>query len=38
MEDYADEYLDLAACGILADVCDVSENNYENRYIVYPEV
>ena len=34
MNDYADEYVDLAACGILADVCDVSENNKENRYIV----
>lgn len=35
MEDYADEYVDLAACGILADVCDISEQNYENRYIVH---
>ena len=35
MEDYADGYVDLAACGILADVCDVSEQNYENRYIVH---
>lgn len=34
LNDYADEYIDLAACGILADVCDVSENNKENRYIV----
>lgn len=34
MNDYADEYVDLAACGILADVCDVSEDNKENRYIV----
>lgn len=34
MEDYADSYTDLAACGILADVCDVSESNKENRYIV----
>lgn len=31
---YADQYVDLAACGILADVCDISENSYENRYIV----
>lgn len=34
MNDYADNYVDLAACGILADVCDVSENSKENRYIV----
>ena len=34
MNNYADEYVDLAACGILADVCDVSEDNKENRYIV----
>ena len=34
MNDYSDEYVDLAACGILADVCDVSESNKENRYIV----
>lgn len=33
--DFADKYVDLAACGILADVCDVNESNYENRYIVY---
>ena len=32
---YADELADLAACGILADVCDVSEDAKENRYIVY---
>lgn len=34
MNDYADEYVDLAACGILADVCDVSEDCKENRYII----
>lgn len=34
LEDYADDYADLAACGILADVCDVSEESKENRYIV----
>lgn len=34
LNDYADEYVDLAACGILADVCGVSEDNKENRYIV----
>ena len=31
---YADELFDLAACGILADVMDVSETSYENRYII----
>ena len=34
VNDYADEYIDLAACGILADVCDMSEDSKENRYIV----
>lgn len=34
LNNYADEYIDLAACGILADVCDVSEDSKENRYIV----
>lgn len=34
LNDYADEYIDLAACGILADVCNVSEDSKENRYIV----
>lgn len=34
LNDYADEYVDLATCGILADVCSVSEENKENRYIV----
>lgn len=33
-EDYADELIDLAACGIVADMCDVSEMSMENRYIV----
>lgn len=31
---YSEFFADLAACGILADVCDVSENSTENRYIV----
>ena len=34
LNDYADDLVDLAACGILADVCDVSESSTENRYIV----
>ena len=32
---YADELVDLAACGILADVCGISEYDTENRYIVH---
>lgn len=35
LDDYADDLVDLAACGILADVCDVSENSKENRYIIH---
>lgn len=34
MNDYADELVDLAACGILADVSDVFESSTENRYII----
>lgn len=34
LTDYADSLVDLAACGILADVCGVSEQDTENRYIV----
>lgn len=34
LTDYADELVDLAAVGILADVSDVSEMSMENRYIV----
>lgn len=34
LNDYADDLVDLAACGILADVSDVSELSTENRYIV----
>lgn len=33
--DYADEYWDLATAGIIADMCDVSEQSPENRYICY---
>lgn len=35
MCEYADEYTDLAACGLVADMVDVSENSMENRYIIY---
>ena len=31
---FALDLVDLAACGILADVCEVSEERLENRYIV----
>ncbi len=31
---YADNLIDLAACGIVGDMCDLSENSMENRYIV----
>ena len=34
LTDYADELVDLAAIGILADVMNVSEECYENRYII----
>lgn len=30
---YAEDLADLAACGIIADMCDVSEGSMENRYI-----
>ena len=33
--DKADNYLDLAAIGILADVMDISETSLENRLIIY---
>lgn len=33
--DYADELWDLAASGIVADMCDLSEQSSENRYICY---
>lgn len=32
---YADEFWDLAATGIIGDMCDVSEQSPENRYICY---
>ena len=33
--EYADEFWDLAASGIVGDMCDVSEQSPENRYICY---
>jgi single-stranded-DNA-specific exonuclease len=32
--DFANEYLDLVACGLVADMSDVSENSMENRYLI----
>lgn len=32
---YADEFWDLAATGIIGDMCDISEQSPENRYICY---
>lgn len=34
LENYADELVDLAACGLVGDMSDMSENSMENRYIV----
>lgn len=33
LSDYAKDLVDLATCGIIADMCDVSEASMENRYI-----
>lgn len=33
LNDYADSLVDLATCGIIADMCSVSVDNTENRYI-----
>lgn len=33
--DYANEFWDLAAAGIIGDMCDISEQSPENRYICY---
>lgn len=35
VNDYADKLVDLAACGLIADMSDVSEQSKENRYICY---
>lgn len=32
---YADKYYDLAACGLIADMVDISETHMENRAIIY---
>ena len=33
LNDYADDLVDLASCGIVADMCNLDYNNQENRYI-----
>ena len=33
LNDYADDLVDLATCGIIADMCEVGINNVENRAI-----
>lgn len=35
LEDYSDELVDLAACGLVADMMDVGIESLENRYICY---
>lgn len=35
LEDYSDDLVDLAANGLVADVCDVGVESPENRYIAY---
>lgn len=33
LENYSDDLIDLAACGLVADMCDVGVESPENRYI-----
>lgn len=35
LEDYSDDLVDLAACGLVADMCEVGVESPENRYICY---
>lgn len=35
LDDYSDGLVDLAACGLVADMCDVGVESPENRYICY---
>ena len=35
LDDYSDNLVDLAACGLVADMCDVGVESPENRYICY---
>jgi single-stranded-DNA-specific exonuclease len=35
LEDYSDDLVDLAACGLVADMCEVGVGSPENRYICY---
>jgi single-stranded-DNA-specific exonuclease len=32
---YAKDLVDLAACGVVGDVCDISEESFENRFIIH---
>lgn len=33
LDDYSDNLVDLAACGLVADMCDVGVDSLENRYL-----
>lgn len=35
LDDYSDDLVDLAACGLIADMVDVGVESLENRYICY---
>lgn len=35
LEDYSEDLVSLAACGLVADMCDVGVESPENRYICY---
>ena len=35
LDNYSDDLVDLAACGLVADMCDVGVESPENRYICY---
>lgn len=35
LSDYSEELVDLAACGLVADMCDVGVDSPENRYICH---
>ena len=35
LNNYAEDLIDLAACGLVADMCSVGEDSLENRYLCY---
>lgn len=35
LDDYSESLVDLAACGLVADMCDVGVDSPENRYLCY---